>query len=73
MGRPEYLNCIMTPTIISHIRQDQEAYDRDPTAYENQEREAMELMRQEEEEMRHQYQLQEEREAEQIQANDLPF
>ena len=73
MSRPEYLNCIMTPNIISHIRQDQELYDRDPEAYENQEREAEDRKLQEEEEMRHQFQLQEEREIEQRQNDDLPF
>lgn len=52
----------MTTEIISHIKQDQQLYDRDPQAYENQEKEAQERRLQEEEEMRHQYQMQQERE-----------
>ena len=31
MSRPEYLNCPMTPEIISRIRQEQEWYDKDPS------------------------------------------
>ncbi len=46
MGRPKYLNCIMTPGIIRSIRQDQENYDKDPAAYEERERQAEEDQRQ---------------------------
>ena len=42
MSRPEFLNCIMTPNIISRIRSDQEIYDQDPERYERNERIAKE-------------------------------
>ncbi len=48
MSRPEYLNCIMTPEIISRIRADQELYDKDPEAYERRERLAKEEREREE-------------------------
>ena len=47
MSRPEFLNCPMTPNIISHIRDEQECYDTDPDKYER-EQEQYELQRQEE-------------------------
>jgi len=37
MARPEFLNCIMTPEIISRIRERQEEYDENPEAYERKE------------------------------------
>lgn len=33
MSRPEYPNCIMPNSVIHHIRQEQEYYDRDPEHY----------------------------------------
>jgi hypothetical protein len=30
MTRPEYLNCVMTPSIIQRIRSEQEHYDQNP-------------------------------------------
>ena len=42
MGRPEFLNCVMTPEIIRRIRENQEYYDKDPVSYERRERERKE-------------------------------
>lgn len=64
MGRPKFLNCIMTPKIISAIRQEQEYYDKDPKEYERQKREAEEKYLQEQEEMRHQERLEQEKQQE---------
>jgi len=38
MERPEFLNCIMTPEIISKIRERQTEYDKDPEAWERREK-----------------------------------
>jgi len=73
MARPEYLNCIMTPEIIRSITQDQECYDRDPAAYEQQERECKELQEQEDQMMREEYSRELEREQERKELDDLPF
>jgi len=53
MGRPEFLNCIMTSEIIRRIRERQEEYDKDPETFEREEK------RKEEE---YQRELQEEKE-----------
>lgn len=37
MGRPKFLDCIMTSGIISRIREMQEEYDKNPEAYERKE------------------------------------
>jgi len=42
MSRPKYLNCPMTTNVIRGIREEQEAYDRDPEAYERRAIEAKE-------------------------------
>lgn len=55
MGRPEYLNCPMTPGVIRGIRERQEAYDRDPEGYERRERQREEDRRQEEEAMQERF------------------
>jgi len=34
MNRPKFLNCIMPVEVIRHIREEQEAYDRNPEKYE---------------------------------------
>ena len=39
MSRPEFLNCPMTPNIISRIREEQKAYDKDPEGYEKHKKE----------------------------------
>ncbi len=36
--RPKFLDCIMTPAIISRIRENQEFYDKDPEGYERREK-----------------------------------
>ena len=38
MSRPEHLNCINTPEGIRRINELQAEYDRDPEAYERQEK-----------------------------------
>ena len=52
MGRPKFLNCIMTPEIIRRINEEQAHYDKDPEEYERRERQREEAIRQEEEEQR---------------------
>ena len=47
MNRPEFLNCPMTSNIISRIRDEQSAYDKDPEGYERREREHKERIDQE--------------------------
>ena len=49
MSRPEHLPCINTPEGIRRINEEQEHYDRDPSAYERRERERAEYYRQEQE------------------------
>ena len=77
--RPSFPNCVMTPEIISHIRQEQEYYDQDPERYERQEQERQEQYWMEQEEMAHQERLGHEMHLEQKQIedleneNDLPF
>jgi hypothetical protein len=57
--RPEFPNCVMTPNIISRIREEQECYDKDPEKYErNLERQREEREQErlyEEQELRHQF------------------
>lgn len=55
MSRPKFPNCVMTPGIISAIRQEQDYYDQDPERYERQERERQEQREREEYEMQQQY------------------
>jgi hypothetical protein len=62
MSRPRFLDCIMTPNIISRIRERQEAYDKDPEGWEKREREREEERRQEEEYERHLYEKSQEQE-----------
>lgn len=50
--RPKFLNCPMTPNIISRIRENQDFYDKDPEGYERRERQREEERRQQEEEYR---------------------
>jgi len=50
MSRPKFLDCIMTPNIISRIRENQAFYDKDPEGYERRERQREEERRQEQEE-----------------------
>jgi len=52
MGRPNVLNCEMTPNIISRVREDQRRYDDDPELYERRERERKEAAEREEYESR---------------------
>ena len=61
MSRPKFLNCVMTSEIINTIRQEQEYYDKDPERYEQQKKEAEKWYLQEQEEMRYQERLVEER------------
>jgi len=49
MSRPDYPNCVMTPGVIRGVKERQEAYDRDPEAYERAERQRDEERRREEE------------------------
>lgn len=52
MSRPKFLPCIMTPNVIRSIRGEQEAFDRDPAAYENEQRMHEEQRRQDEQQER---------------------
>ena len=51
MSRPKFLNCVMTPEIISSIRDRQRIYDQNPEAYERREEENKERLIREEEEL----------------------
>ena len=55
MSRPRFLDCIMTPEIISRIREKQAEYDKDPEAWEKRERERDEQRAREEQEERDYY------------------
>jgi len=55
MGRPEFLNCIMTPEIIKRIRERQEEYDKDPEGYERREEQRKEERQREEQDERDYY------------------
>ena len=55
MSRPKFWNTIMTPGIIRSIRADQERYDRDPEAYEAQERQRKEDYEREQQALREEY------------------
>ena len=50
MSRPKFLDCVMTPEIISRIRENQDFYDKDPEGYERRERQREEERQQEQEE-----------------------
>lgn len=50
MPRPKFLDCIMTPEIISRVRENQAFYDKDPEGYERRERQREEERQQELEE-----------------------
>lgn len=50
MARPNYPNCVMTPGVIRGVQERQEAYDKDPKAYEAREKRHREEKRQREEE-----------------------
>jgi len=49
MSRPRHLNVPMTPEIIRHINSEQQIYDRDPEAYEREEKRREERYREEQE------------------------
>jgi hypothetical protein len=55
MSRPEHLSCPNTAEGIRRINEEQEAYDRDPQAYESAEQEEKERYEMEEENARYQY------------------
>jgi len=55
MGRPEFLNCIMTSEIIHRIRERQAEYDKDPEAYEAREKHRAEERSREEQDERNYY------------------
>ena len=55
MSRPEFPNCIMPASTIRRIRENQDAYDKDPERYERMER------LHEEERQREQYEEEQER------------
>ncbi len=42
MSRPDYPNCVMTPGVIRGVQERQRAYDRNPRAYEERERQQRE-------------------------------
>jgi len=50
MSRPKFLDCVMTPEIISRIRENQDFYDKDPEGYERRERQREEERQREQEE-----------------------
>jgi len=58
MSRPEYPNCVMTPEIISRIRENQEHYDSNPDDYERREREQAEQYAQEQHRQNEEYHAQ---------------
>jgi len=47
MSRPDYPNCVMTPGVIRGVKERQDAYDADPEAYEEAERQEEERQQQE--------------------------
>ena len=55
MSRPKFLDCIMTSGIISRIIERQEAYDKDPEAYERKEKQLEEEKEREAQEERDYY------------------
>ena len=62
--RPKFLNCIMTASVISRIRENQDFYDKDPEGYERRHRQREEEREQErmreQEEYKRQYERQQE-------------
>lgn len=48
VSRPKFLDCVMTPAIISRIRERQEEYDKDPEGYERREKQKEEDRQREE-------------------------
>ena len=54
MSRPNYPNCVMTAGVIRGVKERQEAYDKDPEAYEERERRAEEQSERDHYEMEHQ-------------------
>lgn len=73
MSRPEFLNCVMTPGVISAIRREQDFYDQDPDGYEELERQREELHCQEQEAFADEQRRQMQEEAEEYFRNNLPF
>jgi hypothetical protein len=73
MGRPEYLNCPMTPGVIRGIKERQEAYDADPEKHERREQERQDMIQQEEMEERAYLRDEEDRSQAILGHDDLPF
>ncbi len=85
MSRPEFPNCIMPTNVINRIREQQEAYDKNPEEYERREEQRQEDLR-EEMEQDHIYEMRQQQQEEmqnwqdeilitepETTADDLPF